>query len=663
MNDDATDPRSKRRTFLRTVAASTGISLAGCSGLSGSSNTAEQTPRTNESSGTTERPTPTRRLTRTATTATATAIDTVDQSTQSPAETTTPEPAKIANENLRYLSPAITEKEYEKIVYNRKEAALEVVLGNSEAGKLVNEAVSSTAYHRILEGIDFIEILAPHEMTVTSEGLAPDENSSDPFAIAAEYTIEYTDVKRIQALVDRDTDTLLKLDIGTREPHSIRQPTENKDLEPARISLQNERVRQVLADKNWYLAAAGVSPYAAYSEEYPIGSLSIVWFNWNDREGDIIALHTVVDQEAGEVRTISPPTRPTPQPLTDIVSRVKGANNEPKFGRGPIEPPGAMFQPELTQTGSVEGSNWSARVADIDGDGTVEEWWEATGNVEAHDWSVTWRNTVHEGYTIKADYKGKPVFGPQTKIPYMFSDYEPFGMKAPGVPKGKRITYQFWDPLGITGPGVLEKHDFEDGFRLRGTFHSGSVDRWEWRFGQNFGPYRYIVDWHFFADGTSMLISRHPTTGYRTTNGYPLYKMHLGVEPGFEQGSISAYDGRSWTPVEREQRFDRGETSRLRVENENGPERITFTRPGGVMYPLQYDSELIEYPLNGSGLSEQMSNQQYLDPENYIKERSLAGQKLYLRMITKKDTGDTNTGPHATVRPFAFSWKMKAENY
>jgi hypothetical protein len=711
VNDSPDGPLHDRRAFLRAAVAGTATGLAGCSGLAQRSPFGSTTDDGSEPVGPdadeptpTETPTqtPTRTLTRTGTTATATATDTplpTETPTPTPTETPTatetptptetptatetptptPEPAKpadVANGNLSYLSPTEIVKKYGRIVYTRKFAALKVALGVPEVADIVDGAVSSSAYHRVLEGIDFIEILAPHGMDVTGEGLAPGESEDDPFPIAAEYTIEYTDVKRVRALVDRETDELLKLDVRTREPHTITQPTGNKNLAPAKASLADERVREVLFDKDWYLAASGASPYAAYSAEYPLPidfasgdwgeeALKIAWFNWNDRGDQYVSLHTIVGRDNEEVLELSQPTRASPYPLTDFTAEVRGETGEPRYGRGPIEPPGEMFLPELEEKGRTGGKNWSARKTDLNGDGDVD-FWERTGTVEAHDWSVTWRNTVHDSYTVEASYKGKPVLGPQTKIPYMFSDYEPFGMKGPGVPEGDRINYQFWDPLGITGPGVLEKHDLGDGFRLRGTFHTGSVDRWEWRFGQNFGPYRYIVDWHFFEDGTTMLITRHPTTGYRTTNGFPLYKMHLGVEPGFERATVSAADGDGWRPVVEEGRFDRSETPRLRIENADGPEQLVLARPGGVTYPLQYDPEQVEYPLDGSGLTAEMDDRQYLDPDNYVGGRSLDGEKLYVRMITEKDTGERNpvtNQSYATTTPFAFVFRMTAENY
>lgn len=274
---------------------------------------------------------------------------------------------------------------------------------------------------------------------------------------------------------------------------------------------------------------------------------------------------------------------------------------------------------------------------------------------------MSWEDTFHDGYRIEANYRGKPVFGRQTKVPWMLSDYEPFGISAPGVPEGDAINFHFWDPLGVSGPGVVETHELDRGVRIRGTFHTGPVDRWEWRFGQNYGPHRYIVDWSFFEDGTAVLTSRHPTTDYRVTNGYPRYTFYVGIEPAFERATVGVFDGAEWSSVDRESRFDRSATPKVRVENANGSERLVLERPGQRTYALQYDSDLIEYEQSTSGLeAEMLDNQQYLDPENYLRARSIENERLYLRTLSSRDTGD---GLHATTEPFIFGFKMRAENY
>jgi len=234
-------------------------------------------------------------------------------------------------------------------------------------------------------------------------------------------------------------------------------------------------------------------------------------------------------------------------------------------------------------------------------------------------------------------------------------------MEAPGVPEGDVINFHFWDPLGVSGPGVVETHELENGFRVRGTFHTGSEDRWEWRFGQNYGPYRYIVDWSFFADGSCTLTSRHPTTGYRVTNGYPEYTFHVGIEPAFDRASVSAYRGGSWQGVPEEAGFERSRVPRLRVENADGPENIVLEHPGQRTYALQYDADLIEYDQSVDGLEREMlEDQRYLDPENYLRGRSLEAEKLYLRTLSSRDTGK---GLHATTEPFIFGFRLRAENY
>lgn len=594
--------RYDRRDFLRAALAGTALGLSGCSEDATNARTGTSRPT---STGT---ETQTATSTRTETTETETATETTDE----------PEELPPVGE-LRYVSPRDLGP-YGALVANRKLVALRQVLGVPEAASVVTEAISSSAYHRIFDGRDFVEILAPHEMTVENGG-----------ALERRYTITYDDVRQVRGVVDRESDRLLRLGVGRwrgGESHTIEEDHENTDFTAAELSLADPRVKEVLADKDWYLDFSARDLVAAFSEEYPIHSLSSAGFNWNDREGDVVALVTIVDTEREEVLDVFTPTQNSPDPLTDIVSDVNGRSFDYEVPRGSISPPG-----------------------DYDPPGTV------TGN----DWEVRWENTLHDGYRIEASYKEKPVFGRETKIPWMLSDYEPFGMQAPGVPAGDVINFHFWDPLGVSGPGVVETHQFEDGFRIRGTFHTGSEDRWEWRFGQNYGPYRYLVDWSFFSDGTCVLTSRHPTTGYRVTNGYPRYTFHVGIEPAFDRASVSAFEGKSWRSVPEEARFDRSSVPKLRVESSDGPERIVFERPGHRTYALQYDADLIEYDQSFDGFQREMlENQQYLDPENYLRGRSLDDEKVYLRTLSSRDTGK---GLHATTEPFVFGFKLRAENY
>ena len=595
--------RYERREFLRAALAGTILTLSGC----GESATDARTGTTAPTS--TEATTPPR------TTGTGTPTG-----TDEPTERATEEPKEIPEVGeLRYVSPRDLWA-YGDLVTNRKVAALRRVLSVPAVANAVTGAVSSSAYHRIFDGRDFVEILAPHEMAVENGG-----------ALETSYTITYDDIERVRGVVDRETDQLLQLDIGRwrdGDSHTIEEDHENTDFTGAELSLSDPRVKEVLADKNWYLDFSARDLVSAFSEEFPLYSLATAGFNWNDREGDVVALGTIVDTDEQEVIDVFTPTQNSPDPLIDIVSDVQGNAPSYEIPRGPISPPGNYDPPET---------------------------------VVGNDWEVSWENTVHDGYRIEARYRDKLVFGRETKIPWMLSDYEPFGMRAPGVPAGDVINFHFWDPLGASGPGVVETHELEDGFRIRGTFHTGSEDRWEWRFGQNYGPYRYIVDWSFFADGSCTLTSRHPTTGYRVTNGYPKYTFHVGIEPAFDRASVSAYDGRSWQSVPEEARFERAQVPRLRVENADGPESIVVEHPGQRTYALQYDADLIEYDQSVDGLQREMlDDQRYLDPENYLRGRSLDEEKVYLRTLSSRDTGK---GLHATTEPFIFGFRLRAENY
>jgi hypothetical protein len=145
------------------------------------------------------------------------------------------------------------------------------------------------------------------------------------------------------------------------------------------------------------------------------------------------------------------------------------------------------------------------------------------------------------------------------------------------------------------------------------------------------------------------------------TNGYPRYTFHVGIEPGFDRAGVSAYRDGSWENVPEEAGFERKATPKLRVENADGPERIVVEYPGERTYALQYDEEFIEYDQSAAGLEEEMiDDQQYLDPENYLRGASIEDEKLYLRTLSSKDTGE---GLHATTEPFIFGFKLRAENF
>ena len=188
-----------------------------------------------------------------------------------------------------------------------------------------------------------------------------------------------------------------------------------------------------------------------------------------------------------------------------------------------------------------------------------------------------------------------------------------------------------------------------------------SLDHWEWRFGQNWGPYRYLIDWNFHSDGTIDVTSRHPTTGFRTTNGYPKYTFHFTAEPAFDAATVHAHDGSSWSKVANEGKMQAGDVEQVRIQNADGPERLVIERPGDVCYALQYDPETIEYDQTLEGVAREMiQHKQYLDGDNYIQGNSIDGERVLMRMYASRDTGE---GTHATTDPFAFRFTMRAENY
>jgi hypothetical protein len=55
-----------------------------------------------------------------------------------------------------------------------------------------------------------------------------------------------------------------------------------------------------------------------------------------------------------------------------------------------------------------------------------------------------------------------------------------------------------------------------------------------------------------------------------------------------------------------------------------------------------------------------LDDQKYLNPENYLRGRSLENEKIYLRTLSSRDTGE---GLHATTEPFVFNYKLRTENY
>ncbi|MFC6764532.1 hypothetical protein [Natrinema soli] len=575
---------AKRRRFLQTLGVGTAVSLAGCGQLSGSD--------------------------------------------EPEAGTETPESQPDEVGELTYMAPREAE-DYHTIVEERKMAALEQVLAADKVGPLVTEAVSSSAYHRIFQDYDYIEILAPHDMTVS--GTYQD----------ATQEIEFSDIKQITALVDRENDQLVKLNTQTRESHILERSNEGLNMNTVNAALDNSRVANALEGKDWYIVAADYSIITAYSEEYPIGEVTPVIFNWNDQNTERVAIAPAVTTETtgseadgNEVLDIYEPTQESPDPLRDIVDEV--SENDPgDYRESAIDAPGKM-----------DDTDWEIRRPDQ--------------TIEQNNWEVTWENTLHDACGMTASYKGKPVLGGESKVPYMLSDYEPFGMGSPGVPSGRR-NFHFWDTLGLTGPGIIEKHELSDGFRLRGTYHTGSLNHWEWRFGQNFAPYRYIIDWNFHEDGTIDITSRHPTTGFRTTNGYPKYTFHLAVEPAFDSATVSVNDGSEWNQASTETRVDNSDMESLRVENADGPEQLVVTRPGDNNYALQYDPELIEYDQSMEGIADEMINdKQYLDPDNYLRDRSIDNERVYLRMYKHRDTGE---GTHATTDPFAFRYTIQTKNY
>jgi len=600
---------TQRRAFLRMVGLGGVAGLAGC----GSQQSGGGTETASATAAPTDEPTET-----------ATATET---ETEEPTET----PQAVGD--LAYMSPREAD-DFDALVEERKLAALRQVLAVDDVASRIESAVSSTAYHRILQGYDFVEILAPQEMTV--EG-SIDVEAENP----GTHTIEFADITSVRALVDRETDQLAKLHTTTREPHVIERSYEGLNMNTVRAAMENERIQSALEGKDWYLLAADYSIITAYDEERPIGVVTPVIFNWNDRGDQLRGISAAVTTTSlndvateNEVLDVYTPTQESPDPLTGLISEVSG-NDPGSYRTGTIDVPGEM-----------DDTDWQIR--------------RPSQTIEQDNWEITWENTLHDAYKVTASYNGKPVLGNESKVPWMLSDYEPFGMASPGTPSGRR-NWHFWDTLGFTGPGVIEKHDLSDGFRIRGSYHTGSLDHWEWRFGQNWGPYRYLIDWNFHSDGTIDVTSRHPTTGFRTTNGYPKYTFHFTAEPAFDAATVHAHDGSSWSKVANEGKMQAGDVEQVRIQNADGPERLVIERPGDVCYALQYDPETIEYDQTLDGVVQEMiQHKQYLDGDNYVQGNSIDGERVLMRMYASRDTGE---GTHATTDPFAFRFTMRAENY
>jgi hypothetical protein len=563
----------------------------------------------------------------------------------------------------------LTSEEYVTRLGYRKRRTMVEVLRHPEVNDIVSDMYGTFDAFDSWIDHDALGLNGCRDFTVEEGGRAGVEQG--------EHTIQTIDNRYIRALVDPGRsidgdspgweDRVTHLSITEPKGYTIKRRYGEAEQRIIEATLDKDPVQELLGDADeWYVGIGKVTSISTYSPQYPKTEITFPVFvlprehdylvvdtgieveNWPDdpQAGDLVYAQAVHSIDAEDVETnqygVKPKGRVT-EPAHMLAEEYAVVDDSYPSADQLPDPP-AEKVPWLFRG----NGHYSPQVKA-----------ETPNPTERDNWSVEWTDSSTDGMISTIEYDGTQAFERAalsvslTAYPPHTSDRGQYSKDIFVEPRAREEgNVMFHDNLGLTGPGVLgvadlptldkdwAPNDRPEGFKFRTHYHTGANAVPEFHSGLRYGPYNYVVDWHFFEDGQMVGTYQRNGPGYETGHGIPVYSSMWAFVPtpgGAEQPEVHWFDGQ-WNQVTEESEFFSDGTNMLRVKNPNSDDVIDFElNQEDEVYVLRYhDDEMGVAPR----IKDAEREEQFYHPSQYMDGESIDGERVVV-WVNQTTHGET----------------------
>jgi len=555
---------------------------------------------------------------------------------------------------------------YERIFSHRKQQAIRILLEDPKVNELARGWISSfEAYDPLTSRLETVSIQGARDVKI--EG-----------GLESEFKITVLGRQVAYGIVDRMTNELLALEIT--EPRDVswtqwKSGAEEGGVERLRTVVEQPEIVAYLEGKPWYPLVKVAEEITAF-HDFPHGEVTPVALFVKDG-GELTAVSAFLD--------VSEPANPRFLSWQRIDRFVELAPHELAKD---ITPSGDTVLGSVPAVPVLKRPWFTAP----DGFHRIEE---PSETFEQNGWRITWTPPVTHGVTLKASFRGKPVFeamdSPVTYTGYHLPPRRGRDISSWYFPDSSPVFtghLLYWDihSVDFGGPGMLGKIDYPArrghpaGFRVRTHYHTGAYKKTSVDFhsGLRFGPYNYDISYEFFEDGHVLPIWRRQGPGYVTEHlahdaeGHTHQRVvqhytsaiAIDVTPGTVDGAaVRFFDGNEWKAPGQEF-YVEGEPGMIAsFRNPVGPERIDI--------PLDHDKELVVVTRKadefGPGektatrVVDAEAEKSFYHPSQYADGESIQNERVVVWLLMEAATGQM---PHPSgLTSFATLGELRLKGY